>query len=272
MQNTPIENLLSTQNEIRAKQDEFLSLVPVDITIGNKALKQALKHEFKFWSNDLYWAIRNSLIDSGVLETGRGRGGSVKKVTQSNDVTNNATQDYKNELELYKPIATVLENDWAKYQRFYDCYVEITAKGGAKNTNGKWTRPDIMVVGCKTFPYVPGKHLDVITFEVKPANAIDISGVYEALAHRRAATKSYLIVHIPTEACLCKFNATDIEQEAKKFGIGVIIAENPEDHETWEEKVEAQRIEPDPYKLNDFIAQQATPELKDQIEKWVKEK
>jgi hypothetical protein len=223
----------------------------------------------------LYWAIRNRLIDSGVLIKGGGNGGSVRRVAQLNDeVADNAViaQNYKREKELYEPIATVLKNDWARDQMFDDCYVEITAQGGAKPTNGRWTRPDITVIGCKTFLYVPGKHLDVITFEIKPSHAIDIYGVYEALAHRRAASRSYLVLHIPTDTHLCQFNNTDIENEAGKFGIGLIVARDPTDYDTWEVKLEAQRIEPDPYKLNEFIAQQASAELKEKIEEWVKAK
>ena len=34
--------------------------------------------------------------------------------------------------------------------------------------------------------------------------------------------------------------------------------ENPEDYETWDELEEARRVQPDPEKLNDFIAAQLT--------------
>ncbi|MEI6747169.1 MAG: hypothetical protein WCL34_14490 [Methylococcaceae bacterium] len=271
MQNDLLKNL--SPGELKAKQEQILALVPVTGGIGNGALKQALKDKFgQYWSGDLYWAVRNNLIERGILEKGRGNGGSVKKVIQSNELTDNAVvaQNYGRENELYKPMKTVLENDWARDQTFNDCYVAITAQGGARPTNGKWTRPDITVIGCKTFLYVPGKHLEVVTFEVKPANAIDISGVYEALAHRRAANRSYLIVHVPTAADLCLFNDTDIVEEAGKFGIGVIVAQDPKEYETWVVKLEAQRIEPNPYKLNEFIAQQISAEVKEQIAAWVK--
>lgn len=269
MQNDVLKNLLPKDR--KNKQDQLLSFVPAVEAIGNKALKQALKSDKKnndgiAWSDDLYWAIQNSLVERGVLEKGKGNGGSVKRVLQFNELVDKTSIDYKKERELYDPIATELENVWAKDQGFDRYYVKNTAEQGSKYTKGKWTRPDIIVVGCKTFPYIPGKFLDVITFEVKPYEAIDISGIYEALAHRRAATRSYLIVHIPTNK---HFNTVDIENEAGKFGIGLIVARDPIDYDTWEVLLEAQRIEPDPYKLNDFIAQQVSAELKEQIEKWV---
>ncbi len=270
-----IENLSTEQ--IEEKQQELLNAVPNTDVIGNKALKNKLGNT---WSNQLYWEIRNRLIERGFLETGRGRGGSVKKVVQvaqfseseqSETTTEQATQEYVKEHDLYVPIADELRKQWTKEQGFDDSRVEITAKQGSKLTGGKWTRPDIIAVGYKTFPYVPGRYLEVITFEIKPFYAIDVAAVYEALAHRRAATRAYLIVHIP------KTNTNDfdgaieaISDESKKFGIGFIVAEDSHDFDTWEVKLEADRIEPDPYRLNEFIAQQTTQELKEQIVRWFK--
>jgi NAD(P)H-dependent flavin oxidoreductase YrpB (nitropropane dioxygenase family) len=50
----------------------------------------------------------------------------------------------------------------------------------------------------------------------------------------------------------------DVAAVARTHGIGVVTAGNPEDYETWDELEEARRIQPDPEKLNDFIAAQLT--------------
>lgn len=271
-----IENL--SPEEIDEKQHRLLEAVPNTGVIGNKALRSKLGNS---WSEDLYWTIRNRLIERGLLETGKGRGGSIKKVLQGGQLadtendeieTEQTTQEYTKEFDLYTPIATVLRNQWTKEQGFDNYLVEITAKQGSKSTGGKWTRPDIIAVGYKTFPYIPGRYLEVITFEIKPVSAIDVAAVYEALAHRRAATQAYLIVHIPKKDPPYDFTAVieAISDESKKFGIGFIIAEAPDDFDTWEVKLEADRIEPDPYRLNEFIAQQTTQELKEQIVRWFK--
>lgn len=276
--------------EIETKQQELLAAVPVTDPIGNKALRDLLGAN---WSEDLYWAIRNRLVERGVLETGRGRGGSIKKVPpptpsqlQQEQVTQEpgaaaeaavpvvVTQggpDYTKELELYAPIATVLRNQWSKEQGFDNYLVEVTAKQGSRQTGGKWTRPDITAVGYKTFPYVPGRFLEVITFEVKPTNTTDVAAVYEALAHRRAATRAYVITHMPNDK-RTEFDAVidAICDESKKFGVGVILADDPANFDTWEVLLEADRYEPDPGRLNEFIAQQTTSELKEQIVRWFK--
>jgi hypothetical protein len=267
--------------EIEQKQQELLNAVPDAKSIGNKTLKEVLG---RAWSDDLYWEIRNRLIERGILELGRGKGGSVKRViyqqTETDNISNSNAQSpsssdtfksYEKELSLYEPIAMVLRNKWLKEQGFDSHLVEITAKGGSKQTGGKWTRPDITAIGYKTFPYVPGRFLEVITFEIKPTSTTDVSAVYEALAHRRAATRAYVISHIP-EASLAEYQQIidAISDEAKKFGVGFILANDPSDFDTWETLLEAERFEPDPARLNEFIAQQASPEMKDQIVRWFK--
>ncbi len=194
---------LSAQ-EIDELQQQLLAQVPADRVIGNTRLREALR-----WGDDRYWAVRNRLVENGVLETGRGKGGSVRLVPpppedvpaeQAQNAPVQAQQDaepFQREDQLYEPIATVLRDQWAKEQGFDLYSVEVTARQGSRQTGGKWTRPDMTVVGYKTFPYVPGRFLEVVTFEVKPFSTIDVSSVYEALAHRRASTRAYVVLHVP---------------------------------------------------------------------------
>ena len=146
--------------------------------------------------------------------------------------------------------------------------VEITARGG-RRADGKWSRPDVTLASYKTCPWVPGKHFDLITFEIKPAEGLDVTVIYEALAHRRAATRAYALLHIPHD----RVEATEeivkeICEEAKRHGVGVVVAGTPNEYETWEEVVEATRNEPDPQRLNDFLAKQVSQEFREQIIKW----
>ncbi|MEQ9106252.1 MAG: hypothetical protein RLO04_02155 [Limnobacter sp.] len=268
--------------QIEAKQQELLKSVPVTASIGNKALRDLLGQG---WTEDLYWAIRSRLIEHGQLEPGRGRGGSVRIVPppQAQPEQPQApaqpaaragiavTPDYTKEAELYEPISSVLRNNWSKEQGFDNYLVEITAKQGSRTTGGKWTRPDVTVVGYKTFPYLPGRFLEVISFEIKPTSSLDITAVYEALAHRRSATRAYVVGHVPQAASEDMKNEVEaVTEEAKKLGVGVIIADDPVDFDTWEVLLDADRVEPDPGRLNEFIARQTSPELREQIVRWFK--
>ena len=138
-------------------------------------------------------------------------------------------------------------------------------------TGGKWSRPDIAMATVSTYPYLPGRHFDVITFEIKPSDGIDITCVYEALAHLRSATRAYVLLHVPNDQSdQLEERLLDVYAEAKKHGVGVLTAGTPDDYETWEEIVVAARSEPDPRRLNDFLAKQFTKEQLEQIMKWFK--
>lgn len=144
--------------------------------------------------------------------------------------------------------------------------VEVTALQGRRATGGTWSRPDIVSVEVRTFAYVPGKYLEVATFEVKAANAINVQAVYEALAHRRAATHSYVVLHVPAEQAEHLEDAVgDVAEAARAHGIGVITAADPDDYNTWEDREEARRIEPDPERLNTFVATQLSDTARDLI-------
>jgi hypothetical protein len=268
-----------TAEQIDEYEKELLEQVPDSGTIGNVTLSNALD-----WSTDtLYWDVRNRLIERGVLIQGRGRGGSVRRVLTDSPVVAeaasaelspvpNATEEAATrESDLYQPMAEVLRNRWAKEHRLDSLLVEITAAQGSRQTKGKWTRPDITAASYTTFPYVPGRHFDVITFEVKPHNMLDITVVYEALGHRRASTRAYALLHVPEdqEESLQTI-VDDICAEAKRHGVGIVVAGKPEDYDTWEEVVEAVRHEPDPERLNEFLAVQMSQGFREQIIKWFK--
>ena len=135
-----------------------------------------------------------------------------------------------------------------------------------RSTGGIWSRPDIVSVEVRTFPYVPGKYLEVATFEVKAANAINVQAVYEALAHRRAATHSYVALHVPVaQATEMEETVADVADAARSHGIGVILFGDPGDYQTWEDREDARRVEPDPERLNAFVATQLSDTTRDLI-------
>jgi hypothetical protein len=84
----------------------------------------------------------------------------------------------QNERDLYPPMADVIRKRWAQDYRLDSLLVEVTAAQGGKQTGGKWTRPDITAAAYRTFPYVPGRHFDLITFEIKHFEGLDVTVVY----------------------------------------------------------------------------------------------
>lgn len=271
-----------SDEDIRALQDALLSKLK---DLGGNAGNTRLIRELG-WPEDEYWIIRDRMVDLGLLRKYRAYGGAVTLVDKvlvdavegqldRDDLP--AIGDDVGELEdrkaaerdLYEPIASVLRGPWAKHNRFRHHLVEVTANQGRRNTGGTWTRPDLAVAALRVFPFLPGKYFDLITFEVKPSWALSVTGVYEALAHRRAGTQAYLWLHCADLKSNSEVLAL-IQEEAERHGIGLIVAPDPSNFDTWDQRCDPERVEPDPDMLNEFIALQMTEGAKDELAAWVR--
>ena len=84
-----------------------------------------------------------------------------------------------------------------------------------------------------------------------------------------SGTSAYTLLHIPDERQAgLEEVLEEIVLEAKRVGVGVIVAGAPNSYETWEELVEAERHEPEPQRLNDFLAKQVSQGFREQIVRW----
>ena len=131
------------------------------------------------------------------------------------ELVGEAALAYVHEADLYPDIQKTLEAFWAKERQIEPLAVEITAAQGRKATGGRWTRPDLVSVAVRTYRHLPGKYMEVVTFEVKPSDAITVTAVYEALAHLRSATHAYVIYHVPDDVAE---SVGQVIEEARKVG------------------------------------------------------
>jgi hypothetical protein len=252
---------------------------------GNKSLREALG-----WADnpDRYWSAHGRAIDNGLALKGTGKGGSIRLPESDTSLEDpqieaapdnpqaNPIGDQSREHDLYPPAKRVIEESWAKSENYDNFLVEITAMKGRAQTGGKWTRPDVSILGVKAFTYLPHRQFEIVTFEIKPVGQTNVEGVFEALSHQQFATKSY-VLFLLTESEASKFKENDKDTEssrilgtARKHGLGVITATNIEDWETWDEIVAAETCQPDPEQANRFIATCFTDPSKQQVVKWHK--
>lgn len=250
------------------------SLIDLVREWGGSAGNISLLRELE-WPDDRYWSVRDRLVDSGVLSLGKGKGGSVRVADAEEDGFSADEPEEEDrrvaEAELYEPLGILLRERWVKDQRFERSLVEISARQGRRNTGGIWTRPDLIVVSYTTLLYVPGKHFEVVTFEVKPWDSLDVTGVFEALAHRRASTRAYLLAVVPKSE-LGKESTEEflqrIQDEAKRHGVGFVIVSDIADYGTWDERVEALRHDPAPHSIHDFLSLQLSDGAKETLQTW----
>jgi hypothetical protein len=274
----------------RADRDIFLDTLRAQ---GDRAGNTTLQRELG-WDETKYWRIHQQLYDTGVIERGRGYGGTVLLAQQRTDppvTTTMAPQSvqsarrlgiapgstaaiealaegYRGELRLYAPVKNQLETHWARRRLLDDFHCEITALQGRRDTGGSWSRPDLALIGYRKYEFLPERVFELFSFEVKPANDISIKGVMEALAHREAATRSYVIYHTAGEDFFALPEAERIEELAARHGVGVYAAKDVNDFSQWAEVVTGLRASPDPEAVDTFIRRTLSEEAKTKLRKW----
>ena len=259
-----------TDQRVEELQEHLISAMPSQGSIGNRTLCTKLG-----WRRDHYWYIRDSLIQTGHIEKGRGRGGSVRLVMpvtsmpRGNEVVSTLEESRITESALYDPIISTIRSRWVADHEIHDFVIDRTAQQGRRDTGGIWTRPDITFASCKSYRYVPGKQVELNTFEVKMHDGLDVTAVYEALAHRRAAHYSRVLAYVPDSQKVALGPLLErLRDDADNHGVGLVVIGDPEDYETWDFEVDPARHEPDPANMNNFIETQTSDEFKDKIIGW----
>ena len=172
-----------------------------------------------------------------------------------------STQEFINEASLYQPFLETIRGDWAKTNSIRDFVCEITAHQGRRDTGGQWTRPDVTFIAVRTYPFIPGKKLEVITFEIKPIGCYGIEGVFETASHSVIANKSYLALHVPQGFDESKLER--IERRVEHFRIGLMTFVDPTSLETFNTIIEPAHHVLDPALTSDFVNLQLNDDNKD---------
>ncbi|MFE4503886.1 hypothetical protein ACFRFQ_28855 [Rhodococcus sp. NPDC056743] len=239
---------------------------------GNITTRKALR-----WRKTKYWETREGLIRKQAAIAGLGGGGTLRRAPDQVDGTELAGQVVESvggvriparvrERHLYGPLVDTLRESWSRETRSNSIVVEDTSDQGRRSTGGRWTRPDIVAINLKEYDYLPGKYIEVVSFEVKPADQINVTAVYEALAHRRSATHAYVLLHIPqVRRDSLADDLLSVRSAAAEHGVGVITFGEQDNYDTWSILEVALRVETTPERLNDFIETQLSSDSKRKI-------
>ena len=251
--------------------------------LGGKSSNQKLREKLK-WDKDKYFSVRNSARAGGLVGLARGQGGVVfitnaedgsyiKEVKNKRSVTE-VSEDYLKEKEYYDKIAPVFRQAWIQSEGFDDFVVEITASKRVKGV-GRWTVPDIVIVGKSVRQYVPGFEFTVQSIEVKRFEALDALAVFESLNHKRSAHYSYLlVVNFPKKPKQSDSEKIGhIHQLCEEHNVGLITIETGDEsnYDNWNFEFNAfEKHEPNPDNLDSFIKRYMSDESKDVIAKMVR--
>lgn len=230
--------------------------------IGNITLRRASKTS----SGDRYIDTRNAMRDAGLIILGGGRGGSVRRADQYIDLgaVPIAQAGRGLELAIYDTIRCRLQEIVDDEARFTEHVIAITGLQGRRLTGGKWSRPDLTLVGLKKFKVLAGAYLEVQTFEIKTADGFDLVALHEARAHRRRAHRSWVIVDLESESD--EDIVTNLVDEARDLGVGLISFIATDDE--WKYWHEPELVLPDPVELDAFLDTQLPTATKELISGW----
>ena len=235
---------------------------PDGAPIGNIKLRRLSKTT----SAPRYWDTRNAMAAAGLVALGGGKGGSVRRTEQYVDAealpANEPTTGL--ELRLYDGIMQQLKVIVEDEARFRDHVIDKTGLQGSRRTGGRWSRPDLTLVGMRRFNVLAGTYLEVQTFEIKTADGFDLAALHEARAHRRRAHRSYVVVDLESEDD--EYRVVDLVDEARDLGVGLIsfVATDNE----WNCWHEPELVLPDPVDLDMFLDTQLSASAKERIRGW----
>ena len=171
------------------------------------------------------------------------------------------------EAELYEPVSVYLNLKFSN--RIKPTYgtlfpiVAITATSGP-HASGTWTRPDLSMVALWKHKYSPHLILDLYGFEVKTTENCNLTAVHETLAQRRFVNYAYLVWHCPkSERETNKFQT--IFENCKAYKLGFIVFEIPENPDSYELILDAQRSDPAPDIVDEYIETRFEDHHKKQI-------
>ena len=273
---------------LERRKQILLEIIPWDGKLipnreARERFDQELRNEFGYqMTADDYWETRNSLVEDGELRTGRGRGGMVARtppadtaVSEDPKSSSSATgvvdeeADRLAERELYDDFHNTIRESFARDRQLDDFVSEITAFQGRRKTGGKWTRPDVTLVAVNTYQFLPGKRVEVFTFELKPKGGASIEGVFETAAHSLFAHKSFLAIHFGEDDDWTE-ELERIERECERFRVGFLLFGSPSDWDTFEVRVEPERHSPDHADIDDFIKTQLSEQNQERLRKLIR--
>jgi hypothetical protein len=219
-----------------------------------------------FHPTDEYWIAEQELVDTQKIERRRGRKGGIYLLEEiaaetkgkAKEAAETEAQQKKRERNHYVPSLNIIENSWMQEFGFKAVFGAVTAHQGRRQTGGKWTRPDLIICTVSDWLFWPAPQGEVRTIEVKLFEALDVTAVYEAAAHRTRAHYAYLlVVNCPEEFDDDTQSYFDeILGVAARQGIGVISCSKTDDHDTWVYELDPTRSDVDPQAINQLLLDQ----------------
>jgi hypothetical protein len=173
--------------------------------------------------DERYGAVRNQLIDDGLVEKYVCRGGGIRltrKGERESVDDNGPASTVQNEKELYEPLG-----DFLKKQAIEDGVEAVICPTHNLKARGQWQNPDITKIAIENYRHLRKVRVTVTTYEVKHFWHWNVGVVFEAASQHRFSHESHVVLEWPNGV---EFSLTDptykidqIARECQRFGVGL---------------------------------------------------
>ena len=190
-------------------------------------------------SPELYSAALDYLDSKKRIGRSRGQGGGIFLARPAPEqFPASKDKDGWSEAKLMAPLETYLSKHFVKSLDLPSGSTWITANASSSGPKtGQWSRPDFIAVSVMRFQLLPGRSVQVHSFELKTEAGGSVQAVHEALAQTRFTHFGHLVWHLPFGS-KDEVRLPDVAAQCETHGIGLILIRDPDQPGTWEIKLD----------------------------------
>lgn len=254
-------------------QRQILNLLPEDgAPVLNRVMMALLgrRREARVGLDEYFGALE-ALSASNLIGRLRGQGGKIYRIAALEPPVEDLTSPSAwTELRLMPSLEKYLKTVFWRVldlPRGFSWQVVNTSSRGPRE---KWGRPDYTVVNIVPFSVLPSRQLDVYAFELKTETSADLTSVHQALAQTRMVHFGYLVWHLP-EGSIHETRLTEISDQCRRHGIGLIVFTDPDVVEAWWIEVDAERQPTPDGEIDAFLTTRLLDAERDELQRTLTE-
>lgn len=171
-------------------------------------------------SEERYDRVRNELLEEGLIEKYRARGGAIRltRKGERNVVPDEKASQVEKEADLYPRLVEALSKE-------FEDELAYAFDTGRFRKRGQWKNPDVTSVAVEVYPWLRRREVRVRTYEVKRFGDNNVTCVFEAASHASFAHEAYIVFEWVGDFDDSDVRIAQILAECQKFGVGFCTLE-----------------------------------------------
>lgn len=234
-------------------EQQILALLPRDATpVLNRAMMALIGRRLgQRVDPEIYFSALDALSASESIIRLRGQGGKILRAARLPETPAAGASSWP-EPKLMPSLGRYLNT---LFWRGLDLPKQSLWKVVDTSMHGpqeKWGRPDFTAVSVVPLKILGHAEIDVYSFELKAEPAADLVSVHQALAQTRKTHYGYLVWHL-SEGSILESKLSELADQCRRHGVGLIRIRDPDLVETWSIEVDAERQNTSLYDIDDYL-------------------